>query len=127
MNWSGVMDKFATKARQVAYSPVFWLPLVLAVLLGTALLWYPPFWQPSYAPVDPDTPFYKQVTAGVDINHASEAELAVLPGIGPSKARAIVEFREENGFFTQPEDLLEVNGIGPTTLEGLEELIVILE
>ncbi len=43
----------------------------------------------------------------------------LLTGIGPARADAIVEFRETNGLFRAPEDLLAVSGIGPATLESI--------
>jgi competence ComEA-like helix-hairpin-helix protein len=50
----------------------------------------------------------------VDINTADAATIArELNGIGDSRARAIVEFREKNGRFASPEDVLKVSGIGP--------------
>lgn len=56
--------------------------------------------------------------APVNINTADEASLSnSLIGVGPAKARAIVEYRQQNGQFKQPEDLLAVKGIGPATLE----------
>jgi competence protein ComEA len=59
----------------------------------------------------------------IDVNHATLIELEQLPGIGPSLASNIVQFREENGFFLAPEDLLGVTGIGPAKLEQIRELI----
>lgn len=59
----------------------------------------------------------------VRINYASKEEIVELPGIGPSKADAIVQYREENGLFTSIEDLLQVSGIGEKTLESLREYI----
>lgn len=54
----------------------------------------------------------------VDINNDDAVKLAdLLEGVGPSKAQAIVDYREENGPFIAPEDLLNVTGIGPATLE----------
>ncbi|RYY80405.1 MAG: helix-hairpin-helix domain-containing protein [Moraxellaceae bacterium] len=54
----------------------------------------------------------------VNINSADETSLSnTLVGVGPAKARAIVEYRQQNGKFKQPEDLLAVKGIGSATLE----------
>lgn len=59
----------------------------------------------------------------IRINYASKEEIVELPGIGPSKADAIIQHREENGLFTSIEDLLQVTGIGDKTLESLREFI----
>ncbi|WP_018923692.1 ComEA family DNA-binding protein [Salsuginibacillus kocurii] len=59
------------------------------------------------------------------INSAEQTELETLPGIGPQKAQAILEFREEHGPFEKVEELEEVNGIGPASLEQISELIEI--
>jgi competence protein ComEA len=56
----------------------------------------------------------------VDINTAAPAALEALPGIGPALAQRIVDYREENGPFAQPEDVMNVSGIGPATFEKLE-------
>ncbi|MBZ5544506.1 MAG: helix-hairpin-helix domain-containing protein [Acidobacteriia bacterium] len=48
----------------------------------------------------------------MDINQASEADFAKLPGIGPKLARRIVAFREKHGPFRRVEDLLAIRGIG---------------
>ncbi|MBI4569833.1 MAG: helix-hairpin-helix domain-containing protein [Planctomycetes bacterium] len=55
----------------------------------------------------------------LDANHATAAELELLPGIGPVLARAIVSDREEHGAFRAPRDLLRVPGIGDKTLDRL--------
>lgn len=59
----------------------------------------------------------------VSINTASVEELQSLPGIGDVKARAILAYRERNGRFQTQEELLRVSGIGPSTLEGIRDLI----
>ena len=58
------------------------------------------------------------VLAGpVDINTADATTLAKeLNGVGASRARAIVEYREKHGRFASPEDVLKVTGIGPHLL-----------
>jgi competence protein ComEA len=54
----------------------------------------------------------------VNLNSADAATLAKeLDGIGPAKAQAIVEYRQKNGPFRSPEDLLKVDGIGDKVLE----------
>ena len=53
------------------------------------------------------------------LNTATAEELDTLPGIGPKTARAIVEFREQNGKFSTLDDLLQVPGIGPRKLAAL--------
>lgn len=59
----------------------------------------------------------------IDLNKASSMELQFLKGIGPSKADAIVAYREENGFFTVIEEILNVPGIGEKTFEGIADKI----
>lgn len=59
----------------------------------------------------------------VNLNTANEAELQTLPGIGPAKAAAIIEFRENNGSFKVIEDLKSISGIGDKTFEKLKDSI----
>lgn len=53
----------------------------------------------------------------IDINVADAAALAALNGVGQSKAEAIVEYRKANGPFRTIEDLANVKGLGPATLD----------
>ncbi len=50
----------------------------------------------------------------LDINTAGEAELTQLPGVGPSLARRIVEYRQANGPFATIDDIQNVSGVGPS-------------
>ena len=63
--------------------------------------------------------FTGPVYAVVDINTATQAELESLQGIGPAKAKAIIEYREKHGLFTSTEGLNNVDGIGPGTMKQL--------
>ena len=54
----------------------------------------------------------------IDINHATQAELESLHGIGPAKAQSILRYIDENGPFEHPAEILRVPGIGQRTLEG---------
>lgn len=60
----------------------------------------------------------------VDVNRASVAELTVLPSIGRTRAEAIVLARIRQGPFTGLDDLQLVDGLGPTTLEALRDVVV---
>ena len=65
-----------------------------------------------------------QAELRVNVNTADINELTLLPGIGESRARDIIEYRTEYGKFTSPEDLLKIRGIGENTLEGILPYIV---
>lgn len=55
----------------------------------------------------------------IDVNTAPARELAYLPGIGPAIAENIVAYRDENGPYGEPDDLLAVSGIGQHRLEQI--------
>lgn len=61
--------------------------------------------------------------AVTDLNSATESEIAALPGLGPSKARAIVEHRTAHGAFRTIEELDDIPGIGPATIANLRGLV----
>jgi len=63
--------------------------------------------------------------ARVSINHGTLAELDALPGIGPVKAQAILDYRTQHGLFKHLEDLQNVTGIGTKTYEDLKSLITL--
>jgi len=68
---------------------------------------------------------YAGDAAKIDINKASAEELTQLKGVGPSIAAKIVEYRDKNGPFKNPEDITMVSGIGAKTYENNKDLIVI--
>ena len=61
----------------------------------------------------------------VNVNTASVEELSQLPGVGPARARAIVELRQKRGSFKRVEDLLEVKGIGEASLAKLKPYLAV--
>jgi competence ComEA-like helix-hairpin-helix protein len=77
-------------------------------------------WEPTAAPADPDRVAAARET--IDPNTASLASLRRLPGIGPALAERIVEFRAGKGRpFRTPEDLAQIERIGPATVERLRQ------
>jgi competence protein ComEA len=69
------------------------------------------------------TPYGLNRDGKIDINVSDAALLETLPGIGPTIAQRIIEYREMNGPFGTIEDIQEVQGIGPGTFEGMKDLI----
>lgn len=61
----------------------------------------------------------------MNINTASQNELDELPGIGPSIAQRIVEYRNENGNFEKIEDLQNVKGIGDAKFSEIKDLVTV--
>ncbi|MDR7000390.1 helix-hairpin-helix domain-containing protein [Neobacillus niacini] len=61
--------------------------------------------------------------AKVDLNKADVTQFQTLPGIGPAKAAAILEYRETSGGFKAVEDLKNISGIGDKTFEKLKDLV----
>ena len=62
-------------------------------------------------------------TGPIDLNRATADDLDRLPGIGPSTAQAIVDYRDQHGPFGSVDDLLDVRGIGPAKLDAIRELV----
>jgi comEA protein len=61
----------------------------------------------------------------VNINTADEAQLTSLQGIGPTKAKAITQYRKDHGPFKSVDDLKKVSGIGEQTLAALKPFITV--
>jgi len=69
--------------------------------------------------------FEEDPSQPVDINSADALRLEKLPFIGPVKAQDIVDYRNEHGPFSTPDDIMKVKGIGPKTFERIRERITI--
>lgn len=80
---------------------------------------------PAVGAVPGTSPGATAPAALVDLNTADQAALEALPDIGPVTAQAILAWRTEHGGFTAVQELLEVDGIGPATLETLAPLVTV--
>lgn len=112
-------------ARAIAH-PDGWVPVNTALKQALATIETPaspepiasnpPETQPPQAqPQAPDQP----ADSRLNLNEATIAQLEQLPGIGPSKAKAIAAYRDQHGGFRKVEELLNVKGIGPKIFEKL--------
>ena len=63
--------------------------------------------------------------AAVNINSATQAQLETLKGVGPAKAKEIIEYRKKNGPFKTVDDLDKVKGIGPGILKKIHNDITV--
>lgn len=61
--------------------------------------------------------------AAVDLNNGSQAELETVKGIGPAKAKAIIEHRKKNGNFKSVDELDKVPGFGKKTVDSVKKEI----
>ena len=117
--WLTTRQPALARVRSVYLPPgaerATWLVLgSLTIALGISLV---------TARFHPPCPLHGNPCLQVDVNQSSKSILAVLPGIGPHRAAAIIRYREQHGRFREPEDLLAVPGIGPATLERMRPFL----
>lgn len=101
---------FVVAQRMMSGNPGFHLrafPLLLVLLL-----------MPAYVRAQKRPP-----SKPVDLNRATVEQLEKLPGIGPSTAKAIVQFREKSGPFERVDDLRAIRGISGNKLEKLRPYV----
>lgn len=78
-------------------------------------------------PESHDSPGPGNIGVQVDLNSASTKELSLVPGIGPTLARRIIENRQRVGPFPTLDSLQRVRGIGPRTAERVAKICVIVD
>jgi comEA protein len=113
----------------------FWalitLLLIAVIAIGGIIAWQN--YQPNH-PIRITLSGETNVTEGVvaetepqkiDINRAEAWLLEALPGIGPSKAQAIIDYREQNGGFNDVSEILSVPGIGESIYKDIKDMITV--
>ena len=69
----------------------------------------------------------KEQSQKIDLNRAEVWLLEAVPGIGESRAQAIIDYRERNGPFSNIKELTKVEGIGTATYERIKDLITVAD
>lgn len=89
----------------------------LLIIIGTVFFSYFDYLKPPQS----DTPqdIASMESKPININTAAVEELSKLPGLTIKQAQSIIDYREENGSFTLPEDILKVKGIGKKTYQKI--------
>jgi competence protein ComEA len=97
----------------------------LATKLADQMQVYVPRQGEAEPPAPPNGSAPDATATKININIASVEELDKLPGIGPSIAGAIIDYRAKNGPFKQVEDINDVKGIGDALFEKIKDQITV--
>jgi comEA protein len=107
--------------------------LIAVIVIGGIVIWqkYSPS-HPIEISLSPEPDSTGEVCQGespqkIDINRAEAWLLEALPGIGPSKAQAIIDYRQQNGGFHTIIEITEVEGIGLSIYEQIKDLITVAD
>jgi comEA protein len=113
----------------------FWvlitLLLIAAIVIGGIIAWQK--YRPNH-PIQITLSEETNATGGavaetepqrIDINRAEAWLLEALPGIGPSKAQAIIDYRQQNGGFGHIAEIIEVPGIGQSIYDDIKDRITV--
>jgi competence ComEA-like helix-hairpin-helix protein len=97
--------------------------LFVVGLYNGTVAWSQPIPTPKLppAPMAPQMAPVVKPAGKVNINTADEAMFTSLKGIGPAKAKAIIDYRQKNGLFKSVDDLNKVKGIGEKTVAKLRD------
>jgi competence ComEA-like helix-hairpin-helix protein len=112
----------------------FWalitLLLIAAIVIGGTIAWQnyrpnPPIQITLSEETDADGVVAENETQKININRAEAWLLEALPGIGPSKAQAIIDYRQQNGGFSDIVEITEVPGIGQSIYNDIKDFITV--
>jgi len=109
-------------------SALRWIGMAGIVGVAVAAWWSPP---ESASPIDEGDPAEERTgdiartVFQAELNHATEQELMLMPGIGPKTARAIIRHRNESGPFQSVKDLDRVRGVGPKTIQQIKPYVTV--
>lgn len=125
-----MLDKKNTAPKRKTPLFFLFLPTVFIILLTIGLVWYNAATAPKHLPAVVTervqlNPYPELEGVLIDLNTADTDSLQILPGIGPEKARRIVEYVAANAPLTEVEQLLEVEGIGNATLDTIRPFITV--
>jgi len=95
---------------------------MLAIVLGGSILQAQEQTGPASKKAAPATP---TAAAPLNLNTASQPQLETLPGIGPTVAARIIEYRQKNGNFKKVEELMNVKGIGEKAFLKIKALLTV--
>ena len=70
-------------------------------------------------------PASQSAAPALNLNTATQAELEKLPGVGPSTAKQIIEYRQKNNGFKKIEELMNIKGIGEKSFLKLKPLVTV--
>lgn len=114
------MEVDNAKKERYLFATIIVLTLLLGIFIG---IYYnkSPITQTQTININSDKKADK-----VNLNTATEKVLSTLPGIGEKKAKKIIDYRNKNGYFSNVNDLLNIEGIGKETLDNIKDKVVVV-
>jgi competence protein ComEA len=99
--------------------------IALGLIVTASLFFMLGRWSQEAPRSQPETAAVARVGPALDLNRAAKAELRLIPGIGDALAQRVIDHRQHNGPFRSVNDLRQVAGIGPKTLDRLRHRLFV--